>query len=439
MKKFDKKIGIYEILKSFSYSMDLISDTVVGHHNKVAYISLELGREMNLTETKLKKLVISALIHDLGVFYLHQTFSDLSFDSRSNHHAEIGYQLLKRNSPIADIPGIIRYHHHEWNENDNDEIPILSNILHLADRIAVLIRDDSPILSQKERIKEIIKKNKKTRFCPKGVEKFLKISVREDFWLNIISPTRIEKKLDKFFQPPIWLIDFNEVLKISNLISHIIDFRSSFTATHSEGIASISSHLSKYLNFNKEEQRKMKIAGYLHDIGKLVVPPQILNKPGKFTSEEWNIMKTHTYYTYQALSTSENLNTIKEWAAYHHEKLNGSGYPFHLNEDQLPLGSKIMGVADVFTAITEERPYRKGMDTSQAKSILNDMALNKELDDNLVGIILENFEEFNEIRKEVQNKTKQQFNKFNEKTESIVKSLMKKPYSSDRTEVLKED
>ncbi|HKL74436.1 MAG TPA: HD domain-containing phosphohydrolase [Halanaerobiales bacterium] len=437
MKKINEKIGIYEILKSFSYSMDLISETVVGHHNKVAYISLELGKEMNLSNTQLKKLVISALIHDLGVFYLHQSFSDLSFDSRRNQHAEIGYHLLKNNSPIADIPEIIRYHHHEWDKKNNDEIPRLSNILHLADRIAVLIKDDSPILSQKKRIIKIIKKNRKLRFCPEAVEKFIKLSIREDFWLNIISNTRIEKKLDDFFLPPSWLINYDEVLKISNLISHIIDFRSSFTATHSEGIAAISAHLSKYLNFNKKEQKKMKIAGYLHDIGKLVVPPAVLNKSGKLTNEEWNIMKTHTYYTYQALSTTENLNTIREWASYHHEKLNGKGYPFHLNKNQLSLGSKIMGVSDVFTAITEDRPYRKGMEYSKVKIILNEMAVENELDEELVGIVLDDFDEFNDIREEVQVKTKKYFNKFNRKAKNILDSLDGENISSDRPEALK--
>lgn len=437
MKKINEKIGIYEILKSFSYSMDLISETVVGHHNKVAYISLELGKEMNLSNTQLKKLVISALIHDLGVFYLHQSFSDLSFDSRSNQHAEIGYQLLKNNTPVSDIPEIIRYHHHEWDKNNNDEIPILSNILHLADRIAVLIRDDSPILSQKKRITKIIEKNRKTRFYPEAVEKFIKLSIREDFWLNIISNTRIEQKLDDFFHPPSWLVNYDEVLKISNLISHIIDFRSSFTATHSEGIAAISSHLSKYMNFSNKEQKKMRIAGYLHDIGKLVVPPSVLNKSGKLTNEEWNIMKTHTYYTYQALSTSENLNTIREWASYHHEKLNGEGYPFHLNKNQLSLGSKIMGVSDVFTAITEDRPYRKGMEYSKVKTILNDMAHKNELDDELVGIVIDNFKEFNDIREEVQIKTKNYFNKFNRKAKNILESLNKQDFSSDKPEALK--
>ena len=419
MSKFYSKISLYEILKSFSYSLDLISQTVVGHHNKVAYISLEIGKKMKLSETELKKLVIAALIHDLGVFSIDQTFEDLSFDTRSNQHAELGYQLLKNNFPVPDIAKIIRYHHHEWKE-DNKKIPNLSHILHLADRISVLINDDSLILSQREGIENIIAQNQKQRFLPEAVSEFMELSKREDFWLNIISEKRVERKIDEFFEPTAWLINYDQLLDISILISHIIDFRSSFTTTHSGGIAVLSSHLSSYFNFSKKDQKKIKIAGYLHDIGKLVVPPKILNKSESLTKEEWSIMKTHTYYTYQALSTSDQLNTIKEWASFHHEKLNGEGYPFRLDEKDLSLGSRIIAAIDVFTAITENRPYREGMKYPEVKNVLNNMAENKELDKRLVDTIIDNFDEFNEIRKEVQIKTKKYFDTFRSETKKII-------------------
>ena len=164
----------------------------------------------------------------------------------------------------------------------------------------------------------------------------------------------------------------------------------------------------------------MKIAAYLHDIGKLAVPLEILNKSAKLSSDEWNILKTHTYYTYQALSTSKNLQTIKEWASYHHEKLNGNGYPFHLDENNLSLGSKIMSVADVFTAITEDRPYRKGMSYNKVIKILNEMSEAKELDENIVKIIINNFEEFNLSRKNAQQRSRKYYEKFNTKAQKII-------------------
>ena len=437
------------MLKSFSYCMDLISKTIVGHHNKVAYISLEIGRRMDLSDLKLKKLVISALMHDLGIFYVQKfsntsmdviaadekfnnslydlnffkTFLNLDFDdSRIKNHAEIGYQLFKDKSPISEIPEIIRYHHHDWNENNDSEILILSNILHLADRIAVLIEENSPILTQRKRIKKIIRENQELYFFSEAVEKFINLVSQDFFWFNITNSNYIMKILDDFFQPPMKLINDEEILKFSKLIGHLVDFRSSFTATHSAGVAGISSHLSKYLNFSKKKQKKLKIAGYLHDMGKLVVPPDILNKAGKLTIDEWGIMKSHVYYTYHALSTSKNLKEIREWAAFHHEKLNGKGYPFHLKKEQLSLGPRIMGVADVFTAITEDRPYRKKFGYLKTTEILNEMAKNNELDSRLISIVLDNFNEFNELREEIQVKNRNYFKEFNTKAKNIVNS-----------------
>lgn len=441
---YKKKISVYEMVKSFSYSMDLISKAIVGHHNRVAYISLEIGREMGLNETRLKKLVISALIHDLGIFYIQKftdsitegnyedsfydlncinTLLDLDFNHNEvNSHAEIGYHLFKNNSPIADIPEIIRYHHHNWNEKNNDEIFILSNVLYLADRIAVLIEKEPPILSQRQRVKKIIKNKQEKHFLSEAVDSFINLSIQDYFWFNIINYKEIKKILDDLFRPPLKVINYKEMLKYSKFIGHIVDSRSSFTAAHSEGVAGIASHLSKYVKFSKKKQKKIEIAGYLHDIGKLIVPPKILNKADSLTKEEWSIMKSHVYYTYHALSTSKNLKEIREWAAFHHERLDGKGYPFHMNGSQLSLGSRIMGVADVFTAITEERPYRNKIENLNAIKILIEMAENNELDRELISIVLDNFNEFNKIREEIQIRSKDRFIKFNNKAKEIINS-----------------
>jgi len=95
----------------------------------------------------------------------------------------------------------------------------------------------------------------------------------------------------------------------------------------------------------------MEIAGYFHDLGKLRVPKEILEKPGKLSTEEFNIIKSHTYHTYRILSHIPNFETINWWASFHHERLNGSGYPFRINAFNFPLGSRIMAIADVFTLL----------------------------------------------------------------------------------------
>ena len=136
----------------------------------------------------------------------------------------------------------------------------------------------------------------------------------------------------------------------------------------------------------------MMIAGYLHDLGKLAVSNEILENPGKLSENEFNIIRSHPYYTYHLLESIPAFKTINKWASHHHEKLDGTGYPFHIAGENLSLGSRVMAVSDVFTAITEDRPYRKSMDDDSAKQVLNDMVDSGALDGNVVEILLNNFQ-----------------------------------------------
>ena len=161
-----------------------------------------------------------------------------------------------------------------------------------------------------------------------------------------------------------------ETVKLTRFMSRIIDFRSSFTAMHSAGVAASARELARLVGMTKEECLMMEIAGNLHDVGKLAVPNEILEKPGKLTDEEFNIVKEHPYYTRLILMDVDGFERIANWAGFHHEKLNGNGYPFHLAAEQLDLGARIMAVADIFSAITEVRPYRAGMTREQAVAVL---------------------------------------------------------------------
>ena len=406
----NQKYNVFDIIKSLSYSMDLISKTLVGHHKRVAYVSYRLGLKLDLETGKLKKLIAAALIHDLGIFYLDQEYQDLKFDNKTNYHAEVGFKLLEQNSIDLEIANIIKYHHNDYSNNSNH----LSNIIHLADRIVVLILDNKPILNQIDHITKVIDNNKE-QFCPEGLKAFSELIKNEAFCLDIISEKVITKKLDNFFKDIDWQMDLDELINVSKLISHITDFRSPFTATHSQGLAAVAPALAEKYNYSKRKCKEIKAAAYLHDIGKLMVPIEILNKEGKPTKKEWNILRSHTYYTYQALSTSSNLDKIRNIAAYHHEKLDGTGYPFQLEKKDLNLSERIMAVTDIFTAVTEDRPYRKGMEKNQVKKILTEMSDNNKIDKNVVETLIENYNEINQLRIKRQQNASNYYQNFKEK------------------------
>ena len=180
---------------------------------------------------------------------------------------------------------------------------------------------------------------------------------------------------------------------ISELFRNIIDFRSRFTATHSSGVAACASALSRLFGLTEMEIELMEITGNLHDLGKLVIPNSILNKPGKLTKEEFALMKQHTYFTYIVLMTVGGIRNIAEWAAFHHEKLDGTGYPFHVDGKELDVKSRILAVADMFTALAEDRPYRLGMGKDEILSILRDGRDKNALDSNVVNVLEKNYDE----------------------------------------------
>jgi HD-GYP domain-containing protein (c-di-GMP phosphodiesterase class II) len=131
--------------------------------------------------------------------------------------------------------------------------------------------------------------------------------------------------------------------------------------------------------------------------------------------EEWGLMKSHPYYSYYVLDNIVELPKLKEWSAYHHEKLDGTGYPFRLDKSKLSIGARIMAVSDIFTALAEDRPYRPGLDKNHIIKILKEEAHNKKIDKRMVSLLTDDFEKFNETRNKKQQRAIINYNEFKEK------------------------
>ena len=192
-------------------------------------------------------------------------------------------------------------------------------------------------------------------------------------------------------------------------MSKLVDFRSPFTAMHSAGVAASAECLAELMGMSEEECLMMRVAGYLHDLGKLKVPNELLEKPGKLTEEEFNIVKEHAYYTYALLKDVGGFEQIALWAALHHEKLTGGGYPFHLSGAKLPLGSRIMAVADIFSAVTEDRPYRRGMEKERVIAVLRENAEQGLTSAPVTELLIGHYDEINRRRDQESREASQKY------------------------------
>jgi hypothetical protein len=299
---------------------------------------------------------------------------------------------------FANVATLIRYHHVPWQgRTDGEPPPMGSQMILLADEVDRTFRRDVFVLEQRDAISGHVRSRSGTQLAPACVEAFRELAATEAFWLDFTSD-RIYGILLEQVDWPALTLDELVIEPIAEIFARLIDASSRWTATHSAGVTATAVALSARLRLSQREQALMRVAGHLHDLGKLVIPPGILDKPGKLTDAEMARMKQHAYHTYRILHTIGGMPQIAEWAGYHHERLDGQGYPFHYRGPDLTLGSRIMAVADIFTAVAEHRPYRAGMSKDQAFSILDRLVDNGGIDGDVVGVLRRNFDEINAVR-----------------------------------------
>ncbi|MBU3143561.1 HD-GYP domain-containing protein [Clostridium sp. CF012] len=391
-------VSLGNLLLSLSEVSDLANPLIAQHQHRTAFIALELARFADLKPEITENIFMAALLHDIGAITVEEKIAVHNFQKiNENIHTIRGELLLEQIPWLKKISKIVRNHHknwNEWEEDIDDPVVFSSQIVLLSDYVERLIDRNKYILHQSKDVVEIIKKLEGTVVNKKIVAYFVDLSKREEFWLDLTSP-RLYSLLLNNGQFKNMQIGLDDISLISNLYRDLIDFKSRYTATHTSCVSECAVKLSELFGLAELDVKSMMIAGNFHDIGKLVIPNSILEKPGKLTVDEFAIMRCHTYHTFNTLDSIGGLQRIAEWAGYHHEKLDGSGYPFHLTNEEIGTGSRIMTVADIFTAISEDRPYRKGMDKNEIYKVMKKQTDHKLLDKRIVELLFDNFEAVN--------------------------------------------
>lgn len=176
-----------------------------------------------------------------------------------------------------------------------------------------------------------------------------------------------EQELDFYNKTNLKSYNLNEAMRYQ---LGMLDSLDAVTRTHSENVANITCRLCEYLHMNTAFTIYCTTCAYLHDIGKLFIPPKILQKNGRLTDEEYEVIKTHTSIGYKMCMDDPKLKPYAAGAKYHHEALNGSGYPEHLVKKDIPLEGQIIRVADEFDAIVNKRQYKSHIGIVETLQIL---------------------------------------------------------------------
>ena len=174
----------------------------------------------------------------------------------------------------------------------------------------------------------------------------------------------------------------------ANSFLSLLRIRDPYTGLHSDRVQKLASQVCSVFGLDRVETEKIEIGAYLHDIGKMAIPDDILRKPGSLDADEWEIMKSHSALGAAALREMPEFREIAPIVLHHHEWYNGEGYPSRLGGEGIPLGSRIISVLDAYDALTTDRPYRRARSIEVAGAELL-MGKGTQFDPDVVDAVLE--------------------------------------------------
>ncbi|TQI77790.1 HD domain-containing protein [Serratia fonticola] len=385
------KISVQAVLDLLHSIIHPIAPDLVYHLQRTAIISWYVGNRAGFDDTTIRNAYLASMLHDIDMLGKERTPLTFNSDVLLKGNERLAASMMVGIRFLQPAAAILENQYVECSQTRDDKLANAQHLVHFADEFELFLRGvKGDYATQRELIiSQFLNSTEPWPACL--VAALHDVSTQDGFWFRLSEPSlhQVLHVISPFNE---LRLEHHDFLEVCLLVSRIVDKYSRFTQTHSTRVAHVAAKLAELYGYGREMQEKVCIAGYLHDIGKLFIPLNILEKCGKLEPDEYAQMKHHSYKTRVMLNPIEELGDIVHWAANHHERLDGSGYPFRLDAASLDIPSRIIAVADVFTAMTENRPYRQGMPVSEALEILQQEALNYRLDQDIVSLLSHNID-----------------------------------------------
>ncbi len=345
-------------------TLDTYNSLLEFHHKRTAVISYHLGKELNLSKEDMFTLVVAASIHDIGAITIRERDDLLSEEvQRPKDHCMMGFRMLESHSSFKDVAYVIKHHHIHYDElaTYNEEISFLSHVLHFADRIDIMSDNVEKSAENISSIQLKLKEQAGTLFHPLVYSAFEKLVRNSDFWSSIQ-----ELSIDSIFNlldiPLHAELNYSDVVSFSQVVSHIIDFRNQFTSSHSFCVAHLAKKFGEWLDMSSEDCDKLLVAGYFHDIGKISLEPELIEKHDAFSQDDKKQYALHSHFTekiLEDLKANKWFEDVIEWASHHHVDYQFTNGSNSIEHSKAEFGARVIAYADIISALLEDRPYRQ--------------------------------------------------------------------------------
>lgn len=414
------KLDLTDTLYALSFALDTVQEEmgeISNHHGKnVAFIACIMGQYLKYDKYKLNDLVGLAILHDNAYTeYVREEYFNgnvLDYETlkaklvdtselregflKAPKHCIVGERNIKLIPFNSDVTNVILYHHENADGSGplgikEEDTPEFAQIIHIADMMDVFF--DLRAMTEYDFILALKKMESYsgTLFSDRMVETLLNSLTYSD--IAFLQTQGAIAYLKENLETEMKDFTDTEIENICLFFSKIVDYKSSVTKKHSLDVALKCYEMATFYNFSDEKRIRFFFAGAMHDIGKLVISNEILEKPKSLTREEMLVMMHHVDATNLILSGIKGIDDITEWASNHHERLNGSGYPRGLYEFELTFEDKLLQCVDVYIALREVRGYKPSYTHNEAIEEMLNMAAKGLIDRNIILDINSCYEE----------------------------------------------
>jgi len=393
------ELSMYECLMNI---MNFMHPGLYLHQLRVAMLADKIAEKINLSEQRREILLYASLIHDLGmVLEIDEQKPSTDANANAYLHAKAGYELLKDAAFFREIGEII-LHHHDWWDGSHPKIdsyemrmtPIESRIICLAEEATLYLEDGSGKRPLTE-LHDYLRTMSLHKLDPDLLRAFETVSFLDKFWQEYTwSELKVyfKKYTEDGYLKKLSLENFKSFAEI--LFALLVHWDMS-AARHFRMVANVAATIAQLSNYDEEHVECFYIAGLLHDLGKVAVPKNLLAKTGEFTAAEYKIFTQHAYYTYWLLNQVNGLESLAKIAGYHHEFLDGTGYPFGLTADKLE-EAKIVAIANIMVNLGENKKTHVMAPLAKLQATMNKLVKAGKVDATIVKIIFAHREHFQE-------------------------------------------
>lgn len=392
------QVDLRQAICALAEALSLVGIDEHQHGERVACIAVHIAHQLKWDERAISDLFLAGLLHDCGVSSsrVHKSLISTMDWEGAVLHCVLGEYYLSQFRPLRHLAPVIRHHHTHWQELGSQRLPeataLAANLIYLADRVDALraqhLSDGiTAPRSLASAIMETLRCHSPSHFAPVLVDAFAQAAESDGLWYTL-EPLELNDYIHEMEQMGGALLsEYDDIYQLAQIFARIVDAKSDFTYNHSVGVANLARHLAQLAGLSASRSDLIEIAALLHDLGKLGVPDELLEKPAALTREEIAVMQRHSYETFRILHRIKGFEEIAEWAGNHHETLLGNGYPFHHSNSELTLEARIIAVADIFQALIQDRPYRKGMNAEASLQQLQRMSHEGKVDSGVVALL----------------------------------------------------